>query len=718
MLIPLYGAVLFLSAFLLFWLEPLFTKMALPLLGGSPSVWNTALMFFQLTLLASYGYAHLLNRYLAPRHQAWLHGAVAAASLAFLPIGLSAGTQPAGHWPVLWLIGLLAASLGLPFFTLAATAPLLQSWFSRTGHRQGADPYFLYAASNAGSLLALLAFPLLLEPGLTLGEQSRSWAWLYGALLLLVFACALPARKAARLVDTGRTATPPSWPDRLLWIAFAAVPSSLMLGVTTYITTDLASAPLLWILPLGLYLVTFILAFGRGDRLPFRWLSTAQAIGLAMVTLLLLLGLLFGRSASTVILMAVHLTSFFLTALLCHLALAQRRPGADQITQYYFCLSIGGALGGMFNALLAPVLLPANYEYCLGLVAAAALRAAIGPRPARVTAGDIGWPLLIGGLLVAGVLILGKGDEVALLPRLILLVGCALPVYGFRDRPIRFALGLAALLTAAIGLDSAVGVLYQDRGFFGVNRVKLADGGAAHALVHGTTDHGVEFVAPERWREPLGYYARSGPAGQLLTARAEAHNITLIGLGAGALTCYRQPGQHWQILEIDPAVAQIARDTRFFHYLSECAGDTPILLGDGRLTLQKLADGSQDIIVVDAFSSDSIPLHLLTREALQLYLRKLGTGGTVLLHISNRYLALAPVVAALAADTGAAVKRQLYEPTEPERAAGAAPSEWVALARQPAELDFLDARWQSLAAPPGARPWTDDFSNVTSALRW
>jgi len=718
MLISLYAGVLFLSAFLLFWIEPLFTKMALPLLGGSPSVWNTALMFFQSALLAAYGYAHLLNRTLAPRYQVWLHGAVALAGLACLPIGLGASANPAVHAPEFWLLGLLATALGLPFFALAATAPLLQSWFSRTGHRHGEDPYFLYAASNAGSLLALLAFPLLLEPQLTLGEQSRLWAWLYGTLLLLVLVCALPARKAPRLAEAGRAAAVPSWPDRLLWIAFAAVPSSLMLGVTNYITTDLASAPLLWILPLGLYLVTFILAFGRGSSLKLGWLSTAQAIGLAMVTLLLLLGLLFGRSYSALILMAVHLAAFFSTALLCHTALAQRRPGAGAITQYYFCLSIGGALGGLFNALLAPVLLPANYEYCLGLVAAAALRIAIERRPARPGAGDIGWPLLIGGVLVAGVLILGKGDEVALLPRLVLLLACAVPVYGFRERPLRFAIGLGVLLTAAVALDGTVGVLYQDRSFFGVNRVKLAEGGAAHALLHGTTTHGLEKTDSARWRDPLGYYARSGPAGQLLTARADARNVTLIGLGAGALTCYRQPGQHWQIFEIDPAVAQIAGDTRFFHYLSECAGDTPIRLGDGRLTLQQIPDSSQDIIIIDAFSSDSIPLHLLTREALQLYLRKLASSGTVLLHISNRYLNLAPVVAALASDAGAVAKEQLYMPTEAELAADAAASEWVVLAHAPADLAFLGLRWNDLTAPPDARPWTDDFSNVTSALRW
>lgn len=718
MLTVLYATVLFLSAILLFWIEPLFSKMALPLLGGSPSVWTTALMFFQLVLLAGYGYAHLLNRLLAPRQQVWLHAMVALASLAFLPIGLAPDSAPSGQSPVFWLTGLLAISLGLPFFTLAATAPLLQSWFSRTGDRRGADPYFLYAASNAGSLLALLAFPLALEPMLTVGQQSRLWSLLYALLLLLVLICAVPARHARLLQPAGTLSERPKWQDQLIWVALAAVPSSLMLGVTTYITTDVASAPLLWIIPLGLYLITFIIAFGQTNRLRADWLARAQAIGLVMVALLLTIGILFGRSIPTTILMATHLATFFVTALLCHTELARRRPNSGAITQYYFCLSIGGALGGMFNALLAPVLLPANYEYCLGLVAAAALRAFIAHKAGRPNVGDVIWPLLLGGLLVVGIFVFGNGYDIAPGPRLVVLMVCTLPVYSFSERPIRFAFGLAALLTAAIGLDSSIGVLYQDRTFFGVNRVKQVEHGAANVMMHGTTLHGTEYTAPAEWREPLGYYARSGPAGQLLATRSDTRNVILIGLGAGALSCYRQPGQHWQLFELDPAVVRIARDSRFFHYLSECAGDSPVVLGDGRLTLQGVADGSQDIIIVDAFSSDSIPLHLLTREAIGLYLRKLGNGGTVLLHISNRYLALAPVVATLAADAGISAKDELYSPSAAEEQKGAGASEWIALARHPTDLDFLDARWTSLTPPRNGRPWTDDFSNIVGALRW
>jgi hypothetical protein len=374
-------------------------------------------------------------------------------------------------------------------------------------------------------------------------------------------------------------------------------------------------------------------------------------------------------------------------------------------------------LGGLFNALVAPALFSGNYEYELGLVAAAALRGVAVGHAERLRLSDLLGPLLFGGVLAAGVVVLGSGESVALMPRAILLLACTVPVYGFRDRPNRFALGMAGLLVVAIGLDGWIGVLHQDRSFFGVNRVLAMENGAANALYHGTTVHGREATDKSRWREPQDYYARSGPAGQLLTARREFRSVTLIGLGAGALTCYRMPGQRWQIFEIDPAVLRLAGDTHYFHYLAECGADIPVILGDGRLSLAALPDGSEDLIIVDAFSSDAIPLHLLTREALRLYLGKLGTDGVVLLHISNRYLSLAPIVAELAADAGVTAKRQLYVPSIVERAADAGESEWVALARRPAALDFLDGRWQILPPSPGVPLWTDDFSNILTALR-
>ena len=718
MLMSLYIAALFLSAFLLFWIEPLFTKMALPLLGGAPAVWNTALMFFQLMLLAGYGYAHLLTRHVAPRWQFWIHAAVAAAGLAVLPIGIASGWRPPGdRSPVFWLIGLLAASLGLPFFALAASAPLLQVWFARTGHAFSRDPYFLYAASNLGSLVALAAFPALFEPTLSLGRQSLCWAVLYGALLVLVAGCAWRARNGAIPVPEARSTGAPDWRRAAVWIALAAVPSSLLLGVTSYITTDIASVPLLWVAPLALYLLTFIIAFSPRLRPRLDWLLKAQAAGLVLIVTLLLLALVFGRSGQAVLLAPAHLAAFFLSALVCHIELAARRPGIESITLYYFCMSLGGALGGLFNALLAPLIFSGTYEYYLGLVAACALRGLASTRPERwrltdaVVPGLLALPLLLTGFAA------GDPHETGLVARAAVLLVCALLLYAASERAGRFALGMAVLLGGAVALDNSVDVLHQDRSFFGVNRVKRIEDGSKLALFHGTTMHGTEFTDPALWHEPLAYYSREGPAGQLLSAAAQRRAVTLIGLGTGALACYRQPGESWRFLEIDPAVERIARDTRYFHYLSDCAGDSPVILGDGRLSLQAVPDGSQDILVVDAFSSDAIPIHLLTREALQLYLQKLAPHGIVLLHISNQHLALAPIVGDLAASVGASARHQLYTPSAAARLSGGGDAEWAVIGRQAGDLDFLDARWEPLVPRPGVAPWTDDFSNIFEAIR-
>lgn len=715
----LYAATLFISAFLLFWIEPLFTKMALPLLGGTPSVWNTTLMFFQVMLLAGYFYAYLLTRHVAPRWQLWIHVAVAATGLAVLPIANPSGWRPPGdRSPVFWLIELQAATLGVPFFALAASAPLLQSWFARTGHRMGSDPYFLYAASNLGSLLALAAFPALLEPALSAGRQSLCWAVLYGALLVLIAGCGWRARDGDIRMPLLRQAGRPDWRRIAVWIVLAALPSSLLLGVTSYITTDLASVPLLWVVPLGLYLLTFIIAFSPRLRPRLDWLLKAQAVGFVLVVTLLLLALVFGRSGPPLLIALAHLATFFLIALICHIELAARRPGIEAITLYYFCMSLGGALGGLFNALIAPLIFSGTYEYELGLVGACALRAFAGTRSERWRLQDA----VVPGLLALTMLLIGfvasDPHETSLVARAAALLFCALLLYGASERTGRFALGMAVLLGGAVALDSSVDILHQDRSFFGVNRVKRIENGGKLAFIHGSTAHGTEFTDPALWHEPLAYYSREGPAGQALGATSQRHAVTVIGLGAGALACYRQPGESWQFLEIDPAVERIARDTRYFHYLADCAGDSPVILGDGRLSLQAVPNGSQDVLIVDAFSSDAIPIHLLTREALQLYLQKLAPHGIVLLHISNIQLALAPIVADLAASVGASARHQLYTPGVEARSHGDGDSDWAIIGRQAGDLDFLDARWEPLLPRPGTAPWTDDFSNIFEAIRW
>jgi spermidine synthase len=704
----IFGAAIFLSAFLLFWVQPLFSKMVLPLLGGSPSVWNTAMMFFQLALLAGYGYAHLLTHRVARlRSQIAIHGAVIVGGLFFLPFAVAKNLiPPTIGSPIPWLVGLLAISVGWPFFALAASAPLVQAWFARSGHRQSDDPYFLYAASNSGSLLALLAFPVLFEPMLTLAGQARAWMFGFGALILIFAAMgvflARTTEQAVLVTESPASVASSPWRQRLTWVALAFVPSSLLLGVTTYITTDIASAPLLWVVPLGLYLLSFIIAFARQTLLRPELTLKAQAIGILVVATMVTLVLLFERRGPVFVVAGVHLLTFFVTAVLCHTELARRRPGIALLTEFYFCMSIGGALGGVFNALVAPLLFSTDYEYYLALVGACALRALIKGEAKGMNSKDLAYPLILSA--VVAVVAYESIDTGMLGPigRVIFLLPCAMALYSFTERPFRFAFGVAAMIGSALLVQSSVDVLLTERNFFGINRVKLIEGGVKTALIHGTTMHGTEFTAPNLRREPLAYYARSGPIGQMMALGGFRRDVAAIGLGSGALACYRKPGERWTFFEIDGAVEKIARDTR------------------GRLSLKASRDHSYDLIIVDAFSSDSIPMHLLTREALRLYLSKLKSRGVILFDISNEYLDLAPVLTTLVKSVGAVGRHQIYQPSPSEVARGASASEWMAIAASDADLDFLrpEKRWQVMSPGASAAPWTDDFSNIIGVMRW
>jgi hypothetical protein len=715
---PLFAAAIFTSAFLLFWVQPLFAKMILPLLGGAPSVWATAMMFFQLVLLAGYGYAHLLtHRINSLRGQVMIHGAVVAAGLMFLPFAVPAHvTPPSDGSPIAWLVGLLAVCVGWPFFALSASAPLLQAWFARG--RGAADPYFLYAASNAGSLLALLAFPVALEPNLTLAGQGHAWRGGYWILLVLLTAIgAVLLRRDAPAPVPARDIAP-AWKQRLIWIALAFVPSSLLLGVTTHITTDVASAPLFWVAPFALYRHTFIIAFARPPgRTVLLKTHAAGIIGVAVTTLLTVV---FALAGSVMVTIGLHLFAFFVTALACHSELARRRPAASGLTSFYFCMSIGGALGGVFNALLAPVLFSSDMEYYLALVASCGLRLLMTDTRERLTARDIVFALALGGAVAAVTWHCVDAAPLGMLGRILFLLPCGIALYYFSQRALRFTLGVAAVLGGAVLVQGSVDVLTSQRSFFGINKVRLLDGGARTALVHGTTLHGMEFTAPARWREPLAYYARSGPVGQMFALEHPRARAALIGLGTGALACYRPPHADWTFFEIDGAVARLARDTRYFHYLEQCPGSR-ILLGDGRLSLKAAPDHSYDLIVIDAFSSDSIPTHLLTREALALYLAKLKPHGVILFNLSNKYLKLGPVVGTVVASVNGFGRRQLFYPSDSQTAqGGASGSEWMVIAANKSDLDFLshDTRWPLTHGDPGIAPWTDDFSNIFRVIAW
>ena len=715
----LFAATLFVSASLVFWIQPLFAKMVLPLLGGAPAVWNTALVFFQAVLLAGYGYAHLLIRQCGQRSQILLHlGVLAVAALA-LPVGVAHGWRPdAGTPPTLWLLGLLGASIGAPFFAVSATAPLLQRWFSHTGHPHAHDPYFLYGASNLGSILALLSFPFVLEPLLSSRAQALAWTLGFAVLAVGIAGCgSMVWRRTVGVMAASETGTRPNWRQRLSWIVYAALPSSLLLGVTTHISTDIAPAPLLWVIPLTLYLLTFVIAFARRPPVP-HWF----VVRIMPLALMILVAVFWWRRPIGLFL-PLHLVAFFVIALMCHGELVRRRPGVESLTEFYLCMSLGGVLGGAFTALGAPLLFDSVFEYPLSL----ALAAAVLPSASRwAKRGDI---LL--ALVILAVLVGGKTLATSLgWPLNSFIVHCicaafALIVFALRFRPFGFALGIFAILVG--GSQAAVSdeTLWRGRSFFGVYRVTESADPPTRSLIHGTTVHGGQVTAANGDIGPTSYYTASSPVAEVLSAtqaRGAGRRVGLVGLGAGALACYRNPAEDWRYFEIDPLVVWLAVESGYFELMPRGAEAIPVVLGDARLTLTEEPDGRFDLLVIDAFSSDAIPMHLLTREAVALYIDKLAEDGLLVMHISNRFLDLEPVVARIVEQAGYAVLRGYRDEEEidPDTDPAGSPSHWVLITRHQTTLDglALGEVWQPLATPAEGRVWSDDFSNLLEVIRW
>jgi len=711
LLLALFTATLFVGACLLFLVQPMVSKMLLPHLGGSPSVWNTCMVFFQAVLLLGYAYAHWLATRFGGLAQAAIHAGVLGAAALFLPFDLATQVPPADNSPVPWLIARLAMTIGPPFFAIAATAPLLQRWFSSTGHPDAADPYFLYAASNAGSLLALLAYPLLVEQALPLPQQSRWWSLGLFVLSVGIAACWTGYRSHSHIEppwsrSVAAAAPRPSTSERLRWIVYAFVPSSLLLAVTAYITTDLASAPLFWVIPLALYLASFIIAFSRRPFLP-------HALMLRLQPFLLIPVVILSVGIHSVWLLLLHLACFFVIALVCHGELARSRPDARDLTEFYLWISLGGVLGGLFDALVAPLLFPDIWEYPLMLVAACAMR------PAG-SGGKAGWraDLIQPALLLIGLLALLLIGDLSVWLVFATSALSALLLVKFSERRWRFAFGAAACLLFGQLLSDGE-TLATARSFFGVNRVRVLEHGAVRALQHGTTVHGVELTRAGGERTPAGYYSPEGPFGRFFAAVGgrDVRRVGVLGLGTGGLGCYARPGQSWTFHEIDSEVERLARDTRFFHFMEVCGNHPRVVLGDGRLTLREVPDHSYDLIMLDAFSSDSIPVHLMTREALALYHRKLAPGGVIVFHISNRYLDLAPVVTALAQDAGAPARHLLYLPSGPATAKRFG-TEVMVMGEPGGNLDFLTAEQGWEDPPPPAPLWTDARSDLVSRIRW
>jgi hypothetical protein len=694
--------------------------MLLPLLGGAPSIWNTCMVFFQALLLAGYAYALVVSRRLRVRSQATLHITLLLGAAIFLPFSVAGwviNSVPTRNSPVLWLLAVLAATVGPPFFVLSATAPLLQKWFSHSDHPAAKDPYFLYAVSNAGSMISLLAFPFVLEPKLNIRNQSLAWAAGYLVLAVLITACALTVReKADRAapVASEEPSEPVTWRRRAAWLGFAFAPSSLMLGLTTYISTDVASLPLIWVVPLAIYLLTFVLAFARRQLLSLRIASMLFPALIVIVGIVLLLK----PNLPILFVLPLHLVLFFFAAFICHRRLALARPTVARLPEYYLWVALGGVLGGTFNALLAPLLFSVPIEYPLVLVLACFLR----PDESRTTTSRwwrIAFPPFIFLLIIVLALSVPGNIQESFQVALILCLPLAICYLAAPKQPAVFAFSLLAFMTGAyVCWNSQESLLKRERNFFGIWKVTESRDGTAHELLHGTTAHGFQFTDADRRCNPQSYYHRSGPLGLVFDAYhawSGSQHVAVIGLGAGTMISYAQPGEQWDLYEIDPAVVRIASNPRYFTYLSDCAAAPyQVILGDARLRLREAPDHHYGLILLDAFSSDSIPAHLVTLEALNSYLSKTADGGMIAFHISNRYLNLEPLLSGLSMRTG--LTAFLRTDRDADLSAGKYPSVWVVMARDEASLGPIlnDFRWQRLH---GNIVWTDDFSNLLDVLK-
>jgi hypothetical protein len=724
----LFVPALFLSSFLMFLVEPMLGKMVLPLLGGAPAVWNTCVVFFQMTLLAGYAFAHLASSRLRLQHQTVAYVGLLAIPFAVLPFDISASGRPhADSDPSIWLLTVLISAIGLPFFVLSTTASVLQRWFSDLDGRAGRDPYFLYAASNLGSLVALVSYPLIVEPSFHVSVQRRLWAVGYGAFAAVAFACALTVwRRLARDRREGHTTDmPPAgsmdhpplrWGRRLRWVALAFAPSSLMLAVTSYLSIDIAPVPLLWVAPLSLYLLTFVIAFSPLYAHLRTWILRAMPLVILPLTLLLIAG-----PPPIVITILIHLLAFFVTALMCHGELAHDRPSTDHLTEFYLWIALGGTLGGVFNTFVAPRAFSSIAEYPIVIVVACLLR----PTLSITTRGHRGRlemvvPLAIGGLtfaIAAAIRSWGAREPM-------ILAGLLFPAvlsYSRAQRPIAFAACIGLMLLAGPADPTISGsVIHVERTFFGVYRVRVDADGRYRRLFHGTTLHGMQTSDPAHRDEPLTYYHRSGPFGQLVAANprlAVTPEIAVVGLGVGALASYASPGQRWTFYEIDTAVERLSR-RGYFTFLEDCGDRCHVVIGDARLSLEAARPGAYGLIVLDAFSSDAIPMHLMTAEAVSLYLSRLAPRGLLAFHISNRHLTLGPILGRLASTKRLQAREQSQEVTPSEADLGHSASHWLVMARDTDDLGGLasDGRWMVPTVSATTPLWTDDFSNILSVL--
>ncbi len=733
----LFALTIFCSAALSFLVQPMIGKQLLPVLGGTPGVWNSCLVFFQAALLLGYLLAHSATRSRIPfRFKVALHALLLAAAAAVASFG--DGLKPnesliptASEMPIAAVLAVLAVAVGVPFLALAMTAPLLQSWYARFGR----NPYPLYAASNLGSFAGLLGYPLAVEPNLPIGDQREYWIVAFAAVAALIALCgALAARRSSVSTTNAvpsEVATALSFGRIANWVALAALPSSLLMSATAHLTTDIAPVPMLWVLPLGLYLLSFVVVFAK-------WTDVARKIVGRMTPMFLCflaIALLTRANTPIVLVAGIHLGTFFLVALLCHGELAANRPPPERLTAFYLWLSVGGVLGGLANTFLAPWLFAraGNLEYPIAIVLAGLVRPPQSAVGAKFKPMDGIWPFALGAftaLLVVGVPWLfpsekPKNETDELVDRIVrggLSFGLpAAFAFALVWRPVRFTLCLAVLMAVGSLAPNPHGtVLETHRNYFGTLRVTLSEDGRFHRIVHGTTLHGQQLWPSEGRPEPATYYHRKGPFGRLMEKMPAVRRtrVGVVGLGCGATAAYAEAGQRWTFYEIDPAVVRVAEDDRLFTFLSTCLAERDTVLGDARRQLRNAPDGEFDLLILDAFSSDAVPIHLLTREAFEMYLAKLKPDGVLALHLSNRYLDLPPIVARglKSIDGNLTIKYDGDEPTDENKKTGQTASMWVFVARRPELFGKPDPRWQPIPITDGP-VWTDDFSNLLAAWR-
>lgn len=715
------------GSFLLFLVQPMVARMALPRLGGAPAVWNSAMLVYQALLLGGYAYAHALGR-VSLRAQAAIHLVLLCLAALWLPIGILAWTLSPGADPVLWVPWLLVLSIGPLFFAVSAQAPLLQRWFAAASG--GEDPYRLYAASNLGSFAGLIAYPLVVEPVLPLAWQSIAWSVGYAALVVLVAACALRLPRTRESADAPHlpSGPPPRARQVAYWIALALVPSGLMLATSTYITTDVVAMPLLWVIPLGLYLLSFTIAFAANRAVA----DTLTRV--APVTVLMFGSIMIGGVPERPILnLLLALVLLFMVSVALHTALHRVRPAPAHLTGFYLAMALGGALGGVFAGLISPIVFDWTWEYPLLILAAGALV------PQLYLSGGFRalWHRKVRGVPVAFAAVLG-----------ILSVAVLLHAFGPQWLPSAVATGALFVLIGALGLIAlgtrfaylailATGIAIfggwnalqvslepgmRMRSYFGV--YTITDYPDRRVLAHGTTVHGLQLRgSPERERLTTTYYAAGSGVGQALIAAREIYGphvrIGIVGLGTGTLACFALPRQEWRFYEIDPAVVTLARDSGRFTYLSRCAPQAKIVLGDARLGIAAEPSGSLDLLALDAFSSDAVPMHLLTREAFDTYRRVLSPRGVLLVHVSNRFLDLEPVVSAAARAGGWHAIVLRYRPSMFDIEASS--SDWIALTQDAGTAQTLRQReenWERLPAARGTAPWTDDYATILPLLKF